>query len=100
MIYCLYMLSHLLACGSTRSGKTWAELKRLVTAALRGTIALVVIDPNRDSLATPLLAHLIARGLQNRIVFDRLSDLHRVLSWDFLPPSTATDPLVRFAENE
>lgn len=91
---------NILRCGSTRSGKTWAELKFLVEAALLGFVALVVIDPHRDSLAGPLVAHLVAHGMQRRILFDRLSDVHRVLSWDFLPPSTASDLLVRDAENE
>lgn len=89
-----------LLCGSTRSGKTWAELKVLVQAALLGSIALVVIDPHRDSLAGPLIGHLVAHGMQRRILFDRLSDVDRVLSWDFLPPSTASNNLVRDAENE
>ena len=89
-----------LTCGSTRSGKTWSELRKLVEAAEMGFIALVVLDPHRDSLATPLVEHLVARGMQRRILFDRLVDVHRVLGWDFLPPSSASNSLDRLAENE
>ncbi len=95
-----YFLINLLICGSTRSGKTWAELKRLVKAAEDGNIALVVIDPHKDSLAGPLLSHLVARGMWRRVLFERLADLFRVLSWEFLTASPAKDPLIRYAENE
>jgi len=91
---------NLLCVGSTRSGKTWSELRRLVEAAVRGTIALVVVDPHRDSLATPLLHHLVARGLKARILFDRLNNLARVIGWTFLEASGANTPLERLAENE
>jgi hypothetical protein len=99
---CLAVAScvNLLCVGSTRSGKTWSELKRLVEAAVQGCIALVVADPHRDSLASPLLHHLVARGLQRRILFDRLGDLARVIGWTFLEASSAKTPLARHAENE
>ncbi len=70
--------------GSTRSGKSTAELKNLVEVAERGDTAIVVFDPHRDSLAFGALSQLTARGMKNRILYDRLSELHRVLGWDFL----------------
>jgi hypothetical protein len=88
---------NILICGSTRSGKSMAELRRLVDAAEAGA-ALVVIDPHRDSLASRLLEHLVARGLKARILFDRLTDLDRVLGYDFLPKPTAATPLQRLTE--
>lgn len=59
---------NILVCGSTRSGKSMAELRRLVEAAEEGA-ALVVIDPHRDSLAAKLLEHLVSRGLKRHILF-------------------------------
>lgn len=86
------MYPNILAVGSTRSGKSMAEVRRLVEAAEKG-VALVVIDPHRDSLAARLLEHLVARGLQNRILYDRLAELDRVIGYDFLPKPLATKPL-------
>lgn len=80
--------SNIVSIGSTRSGKTLAELRRLLHAAILGC-ALVVIDPHRDSLAAGLLTHLVARGMQRRVLFDRLSAADRVLSSDSLPKPTA-----------
>lgn len=80
--------SNVLSCGSTRSGKSLAELRRLLHAAALGC-ALVVIDPHRDSLAAGLLTHLVARGMQHRVLFDRLAAADRILSHDFLPKPAA-----------
>jgi hypothetical protein len=62
------MYPNILLCGSTRSGKSMAEARRLLDAADEGA-ALVVIDPHRDSLAARLLEHLVARGHEKRILF-------------------------------
>jgi DNA helicase HerA-like ATPase len=62
------MTPNILICGSTRSGKSMAELRRLVEAA-EGGASLVVIDPHQNSLSSKLLEHLTARGLQRRIIF-------------------------------
>src|SRR5438270_7154770 len=74
-----------------------AEVRRLVEAAKEGA-SLVVIDPHRDSLAARLQEHLVARGMQRRILYDRLADLDRVIGYDFLPKPTATSPLEYLTE--
>lgn len=84
--------ANILVCGSTRSGKSLAELSRLVDAARDGA-ALVVIDPHRDSLGSRLLEHLIARGLSGRVLFDSLEAVDRVIGYDFLPQAIAANPL-------
>src|SRR5437016_194441 len=83
--------ANVLSVGSTRSGKSMTECRRLVDAAEDGC-SLVVIDPHPDSLAARLLEHLVARGLQKRILFDRLTDVDQVLGYDFLPKPSAKSP--------
>jgi hypothetical protein len=75
-------------------------MRSLVEAAEQKSVALVVIDPHRDSLAAGLLEHLVARGMKKRILFDRLAALDRVLGFDWLPASDAKSELVRWTENE
>ena len=91
---------HVLIVGGSGSGKTTAEVKALVEEADRNDSAIVCIDPHVDSLAAGFIAHLCERGHQNRILYDRLRDIKRVLKWDFLSPSKAASPRERHAENE
>ena len=51
--------------GSTRSGKSTAELKNLVEVAERGETAIVIFDPHRDSLAFGVLSQPIAHEMKN-----------------------------------
>lgn len=90
--------ANILVTGSTRSGKTSAEKRRLVEAAEDGA-AIVVADPHRDSLAAGLMEALVARGHQKRIIFDRLGDFDRVIGFDFVPrPASPPGSLQRLNE--
>lgn len=95
-------MANILVTGATRSGKTTAEIKRIVEAVEQGgrQMAAVIIDPHTDSLAWGVLLQLVARGLAPRILFERLSNLDRVLGWQFLARSTAATPLLRLAEDD
>jgi hypothetical protein len=88
-----------LCIGSTRSGKSVSQIEAVVKAADANNTAIVVLDPHGDSLAWPLLTHLVARGHKHRIRFDRFSNFKRVLDWQFLTPSTARSSVERHAEN-
>ena len=87
-------------CGSTRSGKSTAEVIAIISAALAGTVAIVVIDPHVRSLAWNAFVQLVGRGLWKRVLFDQLSNLSRVLGYRFLRPSRSSNPYIRDAENE
>jgi hypothetical protein len=91
-----------LTTGSTRSGKTLGKVKDVVLDVDKnGTnVAVVIPDPHVNSLGWGVLAHLVARGHGHRILFDRLSNLDRVLAFRSLRPSHANNPLQRQAENE
>src|SRR5947209_20484131 len=90
---------HTLVCGATRSGKSEAELTRLIPMAQRNDCAIVLLDPP-GTLARKFLLHLDLLGLTNRVLYDRLSDTDRVPGYDWLPPSSHPDPLQREAEND
>lgn len=92
-------VTHTLICGASRSGKSEAELARLVPLARRGDCSLVVMDPP-GTLARKLLLHLHALGLADRVLYDRLADTDRVPGFDWLAPSVHPDPLQREAEND
>ena len=91
---------HVLIVGASGSGKSTAEVKELIREAKAGNSAIVCIDPHVESLAAQLFAHLCEAGLQDRVIYDRLGDLDRVLKWEFLQPSRAKSAHQRFAENE
>jgi hypothetical protein len=90
---------HTLVVGASRSGKSEAELSRLVPLARAGSCAIVVMDPP-GSLARKLLLHLHALGLGHRVLYDMLSATDRVPGYDWLSPSCHPDPLQREAEND
>lgn len=90
---------HTLVCGATRSGKSEAELARLVPLAKRGDCGIVLLDPP-GTLARKFLLHLDLLGLTSRVLYDRLADTDRVPGYDWLPPSAHPDPLQREAEND
>ncbi len=92
-------LRHTFVCGATRSGKSEAELARLVPLAKHGDSSIVLLDPP-GTLARKLLLHLDLLGLTSRVLYDRLADTDRVPGYDWLPVSTHPDPLQRAAEND
>ena len=93
-------MSNKLIVGTTTSGKSTAEARAIIEEAVRGETAIVICDPHRRSLAWWVYTHALARGLESRLFFDRLSDLSRVLGWNFFEPSKAKDALQRLAEND
>lgn len=94
-----YRPGNRLISGSTRSGKSTAEVIDILAAALAG-MAVVVIDPHMNSLAWNAFVQSVGRGLTRRVLFDRLSNLSRILGYRFLRPSRAVNPFVRRAEHE
>src|SRR5438132_13433219 len=92
-------VTHTLVCGTSRSGKSEAELARLVPLARRNDCAIVLLDPP-GTLAAKFLLHLHALGLDGRVIYDRLADTDRVPGYDWLTPSAPADPLQQEAEND
>lgn len=90
---------HTLVCGATRSGKSEAELTRLVPLAKANDCAIVLLDPP-GTLASKFLLHLHMQGLTGRLLYDRLADTDRVPGYDWLLASNHPDPLQRAAEND
>lgn len=90
---------HTFICGATRSGKSEAELVRLVAMAKARDRAIVVLDPP-GTMAAKFLLHLDHLGLTDHVLYDRLADTDRVLGYDWLSPSRHPDPLQREAEND
>jgi len=82
--------------GMTRSGKSTAELVRLVQAAMAGK-GILVCDPH-GSLAWALFKQLVYRKID--CLYERLADTKRVLKRQFLVPSTAEDEWERRGEND
>jgi hypothetical protein len=85
--------------GSTQSGKSYAETHDILAAAETRSVAIVVCDPHKNSLARNALTHLVARGHKRRILWDQLDELDHTLKYRFLTPSRATNPLRRSHEN-
>jgi hypothetical protein len=92
-------IEHIFVCGATRSGKSEAELSRLVPLAKANDCAIVLLDPP-GTLASKLLLHLDACGLTRRVIYDRLADTDRVPGYDWLAQSAHPDSLQREAEND
>jgi hypothetical protein len=92
-------VQHILVCGASRSGKSEAELARLVPLARRSDCAIVLLDPP-GTLAVKFLLHLDDLGLTRRVLYDRLADTDRVPGYEWLVPSSHPDPLQREAEND
>jgi hypothetical protein len=92
-------ITHTLTCGASRSGKSEAELTKLVSLASKGEAAMVLMDPP-GTLASKFLLHLHALGLTHQVIYDRLSGTDRVPGYEWLVPSVHPDPLQREAENE
>lgn len=91
---------HALVVGGSGSGKSTAEIEALVDVARRGNSAIVVLDPHTNSLAYNFLSHCVALGMDDRVIYDRLSDLDNVLAWDFLSPSPAKAAHKRESQNK
>jgi hypothetical protein len=92
-------IRHIFVCGATRSGKSEAELARLVPIARANDCAIVLMDPP-GTLARKFLLHLDLLGLTHRVLYDRLCDTDRVPGYDWLAPSRNPDPYQREAEND
>ncbi len=95
-----YRWGNRLICGSTRCGKSTAEIIEIIAAAMTPATAVVVVDPHAMSLAWNALVQLVSRGMRKRVLFDQLGNLDRVLGYRFLRPSRAKDSNRREAENE
>lgn len=89
-----------LVVGSSTSGKSTGKALDVLDEAKEGAKSIVVVDPHKKSLAWWILCHLYAMGLVHRVLFDRLSDLNRVIGWKFLEPSKEKSELKRRAEND
>lgn len=92
-------ITHTLVCGASRSGKSEAELTRLVPLARAGECAIVLLDPP-GTLAAKFLLHLDSAGLTDRVIYDQLATTDRVPGYDWLPASANPDLLQREAEND
>src|SRR4051794_32243124 len=77
-----------LVVGSTGSGKSEGELVGLVALVERGEHAVVLLD-GHGPLAFAAAGHWVARGHEERLVYEPLDATERVLCWDMLPRSTA-----------
>jgi len=93
-------MTNCITVGTTTSGKSTAKARDLFQAIDHEEFALVVCDPHRNSLAWWLFIQFVAMGLKRRTIFDRFSDLGRVIGYKFLQPSDAEDELERRAEND
>ena len=95
-----YVKGNKVVFGATRSGKSVSEVNDVVAAAMQKDIAIVLFDPHPRSLAWSVFTHLIARGMESRIIFDQLPYFTHVPTYRFLPQSTARNPLKRSAQHE
>lgn len=83
--------------GSTGSGKSEGELIELVQLADRRDHAIVLLD-GHGPLAFRAVGHWAARGHEPRLVYEPLNATDRVLGWEMLPRSAASDPSRRLIE--
>jgi|GEM_PF-5460477 len=84
---------HVLIVGGSGQGKSSHEIKELVEQAQQNKTAIIVVDPH-GTMTQELVAHLYDPTNEidsQRILYDRLVDVDRVLKWDFLTPSTAAN---------
>ncbi len=94
------MSGNCLVVGTTTSGKSTGKAQDVLKQAQDGNTSIVVVEPHKKSIAYWMLSHLYAMGLTNRVLYDRLSDLNRVIGWKFLEPSNENSELKRRAEND
>ncbi len=71
----------------------------IVAAAEKNDRSILFQDPHGEA-AWDVLALLLERGMEDRIIFDELSYNERVLGYDFFPRSTHDDPLARANQNQ
>jgi hypothetical protein len=91
-------MAHRIILGAPGSGKSEA-IKLWVLRAALGWDVSISVDDRHGSLVYDLLGHLIAHGLEKRVIFERAKWTDRVLGWDFTVPSTESDPETRKVEN-
>lgn len=89
-----------LTVGTTGSGKTYASVWDILLAAIRGDLAIVVLDPHYRSLARLCLQYLAAYINEKRILFDSFSDVERVLPYRVLQGSTGRNEFERRSLND
>ncbi len=94
------MNNHEVVIGASGCGKSTMLIRKIIEEAERGDSAIVVEDPHPRSLAYGIFSHLVARGMEHRVLYDRLHDLDYYLGYEFLKPSRHDNPLYRRAENE
>lgn len=80
--------------GSTGSGKSEGELVDLVRLADRGDCAVVLLD-GHGPLAFRAAGHWAHRGHEGRIVYEPLDATDRVLAFEMMPQSSASDAFRR-----
>src|SRR5688500_8331934 len=91
-------MAHRIILGAPGSGKSEGIKLWVLRAALSRSVSISV-DDRHGSLVYELLGHLIAHGLEKRIIFERARWTDRVLGWDFTVPSTNPEPETRKVES-
>ncbi len=89
---------HEVAMGATGSGKSVYIERRTMEAAVPGDRFIMLGDPH-GNLADKCLSSLLAEGLEDRIIYDKLSFGEVVPGYEFFRRSTATDELTRMNED-
>ncbi|HEV7282279.1 MAG TPA: hypothetical protein VGN57_18905 [Pirellulaceae bacterium] len=84
--------------GSSGSGKSLGSLSDMTAVAEARDSAMIVMDPH-GLLAENFALQLVSRGMQNRLLYDRLSSFDRILAGFKLTQSVEEHFLKRESEN-
>lgn len=96
-----YVPGNRLVAGSTRSGKSMAEVHDILAAATSDEpMAIVVCDPHPRSLTATVFQQLIALGQGRRIVYDQIPYFDSCPGYEMISRSKAKDPVRRAAQND
>src|SRR5438876_11909957 len=90
---------HLLLVGATRSGKSLAELRRILRLAEQDNCGIIAYDLH-GTLARMVAMYLDQNGHTRRLLFDKLSDTDKTLGYELLPASDNPDAMQRIMEND
>lgn len=85
--------------GGSGTGKSVGKNRDLLAAAIAKSAGIFVMD-GHGLLGQDLALQLINKGLQRRLVYDRLSKFNKVLAGMSLRPSSAINMLEYEAENQ